>query len=98
MSPPLTTRMVAAWAARTGAQRKCEAAVDIGQIGIWTFQFDQQPWAAVAEAAAELEELGYGALWFPEFRGREAYAQAALLLGATRRIAVVPGIANIYAR
>jgi probable F420-dependent oxidoreductase len=75
-----------------------EAAVEIGRIGIWTFQFDQQPWAAVSEAAAELEELGYGALWFPEFRGREAYAQAALLLGATRRIAVVPGIANIYAR
>ena len=72
--------------------------MDIGRIGIWTFQFDQQPWAAVSEAAAELEELGYGALWFPEFRGREAYAQAALLLGATRRIAVVPGIANIYAR
>ncbi len=72
--------------------------MDIGRIGIWTFQFDQQPWAAVSEAAAELEELGYGAVWFPEFRGREAYAQAALLLGATRRIAVVPGIANIYAR
>jgi probable F420-dependent oxidoreductase len=75
-----------------------ETAVNIGRIGIWTFQFDQQPWAAVAEAAAELEELGYGAVWFPEFRGREALAQAALLLGATRRIAVVPGIANIYAR
>ena len=75
-----------------------EASVDIGRIGIWTFQFDQQPWAAIAEAAAELEELGYGALWFPESRGREALAQAALLLSATRRIAVVPGIASIYAR
>ncbi len=72
--------------------------MDIGRIGIWTFQFEHQPWVAVAEAAAELDELGYGALWFPEFRGREAYAQAALLMGATRRIAVVPGIANIYAR
>ncbi len=72
--------------------------MDIGRIGIWTFQFDQQPWAAVAEAAAELEELGYGALWFPEFRGREAFAQAALLLGATQRIAGVPGIASINAR
>ena len=77
---------------------RVEAGMDIGRIGIWTFQFDQQPWAVVAEAAAELEELGYGALWFPEFRGREAFAQAALLLGVTRRIAVVPGIANIYAR
>ncbi len=72
--------------------------MNIGRIGIWTFQFDQQPWAAVAEAAAELDELGYGALWFGEFRGREAFAQAALLLRATRRIAVAPGIASIYAR
>ena len=72
--------------------------MDIGRIGIWTFHFEQQPWAAVAEAAAELDELGYGALWFPESRGREAFAQSALLLSATRRIAVAPGIANIYAR
>ena len=72
--------------------------MDIGRIGIWTFHFEQQPWAAVAEAAAELDALGYGALWFPESRGREAFAQAALLLSATRRIAIAPGIANIYAR
>ena len=72
--------------------------MDIGRIGIWTFHFEQQPWAAVAEAAAELDELGYSALWFPESRGRESFAQAALLLSATRRIAIAPGIANIYAR
>ena len=39
-----------------------EADVNIGRIGIWTFQFDQQPWGAVAEAAAELDDLGFGAL------------------------------------
>ena len=72
--------------------------MDIGRIGIWTAQFEQGPWSAAAEAAAELDELGYGALWVPESRGREAFAQSALLLGATRRIAVAPGIANIYAR
>lgn len=72
--------------------------VDIGRIGIWTFHFEQQPWSAVAEAAAELDELGYGAIWFPEARGREAFTQSALLLGATRRIVAAPGIANIYAR
>ena len=72
--------------------------VDIGRIGIWTSQFEQGPWSAAAEAAAELDELGYGALWFPESRGREMFVQSAMLLGATRRIAVAPGIANIYAR
>ena len=72
--------------------------MDIGRIGIWTAQFEQGPWSAAAEAAAELDALGYGALWVPESRGREAFAQSAMLLGATRRIAVAPGIANIYAR
>ena len=75
-----------------------EGSVDVGRIGIWTVQFEQQPWAAVAEAAAELDELGYGALWFGEGRGREVFAQAALLLSATRRIVVASGVANIYAR
>lgn len=72
--------------------------MDIGQIGIWTSQFERGPWSAAAEAAAELDELGYGAVWFPESRGREAFAQSALLLAATRRIVVATGIANIYAR
>jgi probable F420-dependent oxidoreductase len=72
--------------------------MDIGRIGVWTFQFEQQPWSAAAEAAAELDELGYGALWFPESRGREVFAQSALLLSATKRMVVAPGIANLYAR
>jgi probable F420-dependent oxidoreductase len=72
--------------------------MDIGRIGVWTSQFEYQPWSAAAEAAAELDELGYGAVWFPESRGREVFAQAALVLGATKRIVVAPGIANLYAR
>ena len=72
--------------------------MEIGKIGVWTFEFEQQPWSAVAEAAAELDELGYGAIWFPESRGREVMAQSALLLGATRRAVIAPGIANLYAR
>ena len=72
--------------------------MEIGRIGVWTFEFEQQPWSAVAEAAAELDELGYGAIWFPESRGREVMAQSALLLGATKRAVIAPGIANLYAR
>jgi probable F420-dependent oxidoreductase len=72
--------------------------MDIGRIGVWTSQFEYQPWSAAAEAAAELDELGYGAVWFPESRGREVFAQAALVLGATKRIVAAPGIANLYAR
>jgi probable F420-dependent oxidoreductase len=70
----------------------------IGPIGIWTRQFEDQPAAKAQEAAAELDELGYSAIWFGEAVGREPFANAALLLGATRRMMIATGIANIYAR
>jgi probable F420-dependent oxidoreductase len=74
------------------------SSVELGPIGIWTAQFDYQPAAKAREAAAELEQLGFGAIWFPESVGRESLTNAALLLGATRRIVIATGIANIYAR
>lgn len=72
--------------------------MDIGRIGIWTATLDAHPAARAQEAAAELEALGYGALWFPEAVGREAFTNAALLLAGTRRIVVATGIANIWVR
>lgn len=50
------------------------------------------------EAAAELEQLGFGAIWCGEATGREAFTQASLLLASTKRIVIATGIANIYAR
>lgn len=70
----------------------------LGRVGIWTFAFDGQPAGRVREAAAEIEELGYGAIWFGEAFGRDSVGQAWLVLGATRRIAVASGIANIAFR
>src|SRR4051812_15492328 len=72
--------------------------MDIGRVGIWTFQLDLQPMARAQELAAELEELGYGAIWVPEAVSREAVANSALILSATNRIAVCTGIASIWAR
>jgi probable F420-dependent oxidoreductase len=72
--------------------------MDLGRVGIWTAALDQQPAARAQEAAAELEALGYGALWFPEAMGREAFTNAAVLLAGTTRIAVATGIANIWVR
>lgn len=74
------------------------SSIELKPIGIWTAQLDYQPIAKAKEAAAELEQLGFGAIWFPESVGREALTHAALLLGATRRIVIATGIANIYAR
>jgi len=70
----------------------------IGKVGIWTFVLDLQPAAQAREIAAEIESLGFGALWIPEAMGREAFTNAALLLGATKRIVVATGIANMWAR
>ena len=72
--------------------------VVLGPIGIWTAQLDYQPAAKAREAAAQLEQLGFGAIWFPESIGREALTNAALLLHATNRTVIATGIANIYAR
>lgn len=70
----------------------------LGRIGIWAGGFDELPVAEVRAAAAAVEDLGYGALWFPETTGREAMTQAGILLSATRRIVVATGAASIYAR
>jgi probable F420-dependent oxidoreductase len=72
--------------------------MDLGRVGIWTSVFDQHPAARAQEAAAELEALGYGAIWFPEALGREAFSNAGVLLAGTRRIVIATGIANIWVR
>ncbi len=70
----------------------------LGSLGLWTFQLDIQPMARAQEAIAELEELGYGAVWVPEAVGREPFANSALLLSATQRIVLATGIASLHAR
>ncbi len=72
--------------------------MDLGRIGIWTFVLDLQPIARARELAAELEELGYGAIWVPDAVGRDPIIHAALLLGGTQRITAATGIAQIYGR
>src|SRR6266404_2766915 len=72
--------------------------MQLGATGIWTTKLDNFPAAQTQEAVAELEELGFGALWFGEATGREALANAGLLLAGTKRIVIATGIANIYGR
>lgn len=74
------------------------ARLNIGQLGLWTNEFDCLPIAQAKEATAEIEVLGYSALWLGELSGREAMTQAALLLSATSRMTVATGMANVYGR
>jgi probable F420-dependent oxidoreductase len=70
----------------------------LGRVGIWTFAFDCRPAGRVREAAAEIEGLGYGAIWYGEAFGRDTVGQAWLLLSATQYLTVASGIANIAFR
>ncbi len=72
--------------------------VDVGSVGIWTGVLDALEVAEAQEAAVELDELGFGALWIPETVGRDPFVMAALLLSACDRMPVATGIASIYAR
>jgi probable F420-dependent oxidoreductase len=68
------------------------------QIGVWTGAFEKQPANELKQAVAELEQLGYGAVWYSEGLGRESLTQAGLLLSASSHIVVATGITNIYGR
>jgi probable F420-dependent oxidoreductase len=71
----------------------------LGRVGVWWGALGLEPAAVERDAAAAVEALGYGALWYSETPvNKEAFAHAAILLGATQRIVVASGIANIYAR
>ncbi len=71
---------------------------DLGRVGIWTRQLDSQSARVAQDAAADLEALGYPALWIPEAFEREVISHAALLLAGTSTITVATGIANVHAR
>jgi probable F420-dependent oxidoreductase len=72
--------------------------MELKAVGLWTGQLDYQPASRVKEAVAELEELGYGAVWIGESVGREALSNSGLLLSGTHRLVVATGIANIWVR
>ncbi|MEV7207253.1 MULTISPECIES: LLM class F420-dependent oxidoreductase [unclassified Streptomyces] len=68
----------------------------VGRYGVWSRQLrseDPEGAAERAEAAAELERLGYGALWLG---GNSSARNAAPLIGATERIVVGTSIQSIW--
>jgi probable F420-dependent oxidoreductase len=48
--------------------------------------------------AAEIEALGYGAIWLPEVAGRDVFVELTHILLATEHLIGATGIANIFAR
>jgi probable F420-dependent oxidoreductase len=73
--------------------------MELSRIGVWLGPLSLRSAAETREFAPELEELGYGAIWFGEGVGtKECFTQASTLLAWTRRAVVASGILNIYAR
>lgn len=69
--------------------------MDLGSVGVWSGVL-RQPGAQSREAVAELEQLGYGAIWFPG-GGPEGLADHIDgLLGATQRAVIATGIVSIW--
>lgn len=71
----------------------------LGRIGVWSFALETLTAAEEREAVAEIESLGYRAIWIPEsVESREVFSHAAWILASTERAVVATGIANIWAR
>lgn len=75
--------------------------MELGTIGIWSLAFTHGDRAEARDAAAELEELGYGAVWLggsPGGNPRGDLVTAAETLAATERIAVTTACVSIWER
>jgi probable F420-dependent oxidoreductase len=66
-----------------------------GPIGIWSLSLRFGDPGPVKEAAAELEDLGYSALWMPDMGG-DVFGAVTQLLDATETVTVATGILNIW--
>ena len=68
---------------------------ELGPVGIWSPELRFGDPAETADAAAELGELGFGALWIPDIGGPVLESVEHLLL-ATTRVTVATGILNVW--
>ncbi|HEX4691977.1 MAG TPA: LLM class F420-dependent oxidoreductase [Solirubrobacteraceae bacterium] len=70
---------------------------ELAGVGLWAPGFREGEPGEVREAVAELEGLGYTALWMPGGAGGPILERAQLLVDASTRITVATGILNIWA-
>lgn len=68
----------------------------LGGTGIWEMGLRYGDRGLAAEAATELEELGYSALWIPDAGGEDLFDALGTLLGATRTVTAATGILNLW--
>ncbi|BDB44914.1 MULTISPECIES: LLM class F420-dependent oxidoreductase [Mycobacterium] len=69
--------------------------MELNGVGIWSSQLRYGDAAESAEAAAELDELGFPALWIPDVGG-PVFDAVGRLLAATKRTVIATGILNLW--
>src|SRR5215208_4230496 len=69
--------------------------VDLSGVGVWSSQLRYGKPEESAEAAAELEELGFTALWIPDVGG-PVFDSVAHLLASTKHTVIATGILNLW--
>ncbi len=69
--------------------------MDLSGVGVWSSQLEYGDAAETADAAAELEELGFTALWIPDIGGPVLQA-VDHLLESTKQAVIATGILNLW--
>lgn len=69
--------------------------MELTGTGIWSSQLRYGDAAEAADAAAELDELGFTALWIPDVGG-PVFDAVGRLLAATKRTTIATGILNLW--
>ncbi len=69
--------------------------MDLSGNGLWSGELRYGDASATVELAAELDELGYIALWIPDVSG-DVFPSLETLLTATKRAVIATGILNVW--
>ncbi|KUH80473.1 MULTISPECIES: LLM class F420-dependent oxidoreductase [unclassified Mycobacterium] len=69
--------------------------MELAGVGVWSSQLRYGDQGEAAEAAAELEELGFTALWIPDVGG-PVLDSVEHLLSSTKRVVIATGILNLW--
>jgi probable F420-dependent oxidoreductase len=68
----------------------------LSKVGVWSMELRFGPRDQALEAAAELEHLGYSALWVPGGIGGDICGDVGQLVAATKSCVIGTGIINIW--
>jgi probable F420-dependent oxidoreductase len=69
--------------------------MELTGVGVWSSQLRYGDTSESADAAAELDELGFSALWIPDVGG-PVFDAVGHLLAATKRTVIATGILNLW--